>query len=73
MFLQGLKETHRLHVEGLSFEAIAREWNVEELPTLSQKGHWHGKTILRLVQSALRPLQAGSEALSRGYTWEEST
>jgi hypothetical protein len=56
------KEAHRLHAEGRSFEAIAREWNDGELPTLSQKGHWHGKTIQRLVQSALRPLQADSEA-----------
>jgi hypothetical protein len=57
-----VKEAQRLHAEGRSFEAIAREWNAGRLPTLSQKGHWHGKTIQRLVQSALRPLQSGPEA-----------
>lgn len=45
-----MKEAHRLHAEGLSFETIAREWDAEGLPTLSQKGRWHGKTIQRLVQ-----------------------
>ncbi len=44
-----VKEAHRLHTEGRSFEAIARDWNAEGLPTLSQKGHWHGKTIRRLI------------------------
>jgi hypothetical protein len=33
----------------LPFKAIAREWNAEELPTLSKKGHWHGKTLSRLI------------------------
>jgi hypothetical protein len=44
-----VKEAQRLHAEGLSLEAIARMWNAEQIPTLSGNGHWHGKTLSRLV------------------------
>jgi hypothetical protein len=30
---------------GIIFEAIAKRWNAEGLPTLSEKGWQHGKTI----------------------------
>jgi hypothetical protein len=43
------KEAQRLHAEGLSFEAIAQMWNTERIPTLSEKGRWHGKTLSRLI------------------------
>jgi hypothetical protein len=43
------KEAQRLHAEGLSFEAIAQVWNTERIPTLSEKGRWHRKTLSRLI------------------------
>jgi hypothetical protein len=43
------KEAQRLHAEGRSFEAIAQMWNTERIPTLSEKGRWHGKTLSRLI------------------------
>ena len=44
-----VKEAQRLHAEGRSFEVIARMWNAEQIQTLSGNGHWHGKTLSRLV------------------------
>jgi hypothetical protein len=44
-----VKEAQRLHAEGLNFEAIAQVWNTERIPTLSEKGHWHRKTLSRLI------------------------
>jgi Recombinase len=44
-----VKEAQRLYAEGRSFEAIAQMWNVERIPTLSEKGRWHGKTLSRLI------------------------
>jgi len=44
-----VKEAHRLHAQGLSFEAIAQAWNTERIPTLSEKGRWHRKTLSRLI------------------------
>jgi hypothetical protein len=44
-----VKEAQRLHAEGLSFEAIAQMWNAEKIPTLSEKGRWHRKTLSRLI------------------------
>jgi hypothetical protein len=43
------KEAQRLHAEGMSLEAIAQVWNTERIPTLSEKGRWHGKTLSRLI------------------------
>jgi hypothetical protein len=43
------KEAQRLRAQGLSFEAIAQIWNTERIPTLSEKGRWHGKTLSRLI------------------------
>jgi hypothetical protein len=44
-----VKEAHRLQAEGLSFEAIAQVWNTERIPTLSEKGRWHRKSLSRLI------------------------
>ena len=44
-----IEEAQRLHTDGMSFEAIAREWNEKGLHTISGKGRRLGRTIGGLV------------------------
>jgi hypothetical protein len=44
-----IQKAKTLNAEGASWAEIARRWNAEGVPTLSGKGQWHRKTVLRMV------------------------
>jgi hypothetical protein len=44
-------QAEELHRQGVSWREIARRWNAEGIPTLSGRGQWHGKNIIRLVNT----------------------
>jgi hypothetical protein len=43
------KEAQELHVQGLSYERIARRWTEADIPTL-KGGRWHKGTIAKMIQ-----------------------
>lgn len=44
-------QAEELRGQGLSFRDIARRWNAENIPTLTDRGRWHGANVARLVNS----------------------
>jgi hypothetical protein len=39
-----------LKAQGLTYEAIANQLNVERVPTISGRGHWTGGTVGKLLK-----------------------
>jgi hypothetical protein len=46
-----IDQAEELHRQGVSWREIARRWNAEGIPTLSGRGQWHGKNVIRLVNT----------------------
>jgi hypothetical protein len=43
------RRAKKLSAQGVSWKAIARQWNDEGIPTRSGIGKWHGSTVAKLV------------------------
>jgi hypothetical protein len=44
-----IRQAKKLSAKGVSWKAIARQWNDEGIPTRSGIGKWHGSTVAKLV------------------------
>jgi hypothetical protein len=44
-----IRKAKKLSAQGVSWKAIARQWNDEGIPTRSGIGKWHGSTVAKLV------------------------
>jgi hypothetical protein len=44
-----IRQAKNLSAQGVSWKAIARQWNDEGIPTRSGIGKWHGSTVAKLV------------------------
>jgi hypothetical protein len=44
-----IRKAERLSAQGVSWKAIAQQWNAEGIPTRSGIGKWHGSTVAKLV------------------------
>lgn len=46
-----IRQAKKLSAKGVSWKAIARQWNDEGIPTRSGIGQWHGSTVAKLVRN----------------------
>jgi hypothetical protein len=44
-----IRQANNLHIQGLSWAEIAKQWNAKGIPTTSGTGHWHGGTVAKLA------------------------
>jgi hypothetical protein len=45
-----IRQAKKLSTQGVSWKAIARQWNDEGIPTLSGIGKWHGSTVQHMIE-----------------------
>jgi hypothetical protein len=45
-----IRQAKKLSTQGVSWKAIARQWNDEGIPTLSGIGKWYGSTVQHMIE-----------------------
>jgi hypothetical protein len=46
-----IRQANNLHTQGLTWAEIAKQWNAQNIPTVSGIGQWHGATVAKLVRN----------------------